>query len=134
MAVLVVNTFEVVKLTPPALRMLKAAVLYAEENRQIQMHRMTIDAFCHLAGLPPLPVKRFWSLLGEACCALAIVEAVDTSAPDRDDLPYSSWPVFETVCIDGCDVMFRVCNETFDDACLVGLRDLRPSTRKRIEM
>lgn len=125
MAVLVVSTFEISGLTAPALNILKAAVRYAKENQWIQTHTMSIDAFCNLAGLQSLPVEHFWSLLREASGVLAIVEEVDTSAPNRVDLPYASWPVFGAVCIDGGDVMFEVCDHTFRAELLGVLQNLQ---------
>jgi hypothetical protein len=131
MAVLVVSTFEVSGLSAPALAMMKAAVLHAKKNQRVQKHTMSIGEMCHLAGLPSIPAKRFWSVLTEACGALGIVEAVDTSAPDRGDLPYLSWPVFDGVSVDGCDVTFAVCNRSFDEALMASLPKLQPSIRRR---
>lgn len=131
MAVIVVSTFEVSGLSAPALDILKAAVLYAQQNRPAQMHTMNVDAFCYLAGLPPTPVEHFWSLLKEACRALLIVEGIDTSDPHREDLPSSSWPVFDGVWIDGCEVMFEVCKRTFTEGLLSDLPNLRPPVRQR---
>ena len=131
MVMLVVSTFEVSGLTAPALAMLKAAVQYAKENHREDMHKMSIDAFCHLAGLPFLPMEPFRLLLKEACRAVAIVETVDVSAQSSSDLPYSSWPVFDRAGIDGEDVIFQVCKYTFCDELLVALQNLRPSRRQK---
>lgn len=131
MTELVVRAFDVSKLSPQALSVMKAAVLYAEKNRQVQMHTLSTDEFCRLAGLPIFSVERFWSLLREACAAVAIVEAVDTSAPDKDDLPYRSWPVFDEVWLNGCNITFKVCRLAFDGGIMACLVNLKPAiTRK----
>lgn len=124
---LVVSTFVVSGVSAAALDIMKTAVLHAEANRRVRRHRMSIDVFCCRAGLPPLPVELFWSLLREACRALVIVKGIDTSDPTRDDLPYSSWPVFGGVWIDGDEVMFEVSNRTFDSGLLASLHSLQPS-------
>jgi hypothetical protein len=131
MNMLVVSTFEVSGLTSSALSMLKAAVLYAKENRRENFHTMSIDAFCHLAGLPSLAAEPFRLLFREACRAVAIVETVDVSGQNSSDLPYSSWPVFEKAGIDGDDVIFQVCKYTFCDELIVALQNLRPSRRQK---
>jgi hypothetical protein len=91
---------------------------------------MNVDAFCRLAGLPPTPVEHFRSLLGEACGALVIIEAVDTLALDRGDSPYLSCQVFDRAYMDGCDVIFEVCNLTFDGGLLAALGHLQPSKQR----
>jgi hypothetical protein len=126
MAELVVRTFDVSSLSAQALSVMKAAVLYAEKNRQARTHTMSIDEFCRLAGLPSFCVDSFQSLLREACGALAIVQAIDTSAPDKDDLPYCSWPVFDRVSLMGCDVTFGICNLSFDEGILACLANIEP--------
>ena len=126
MAVHLMSTFEISGLTAPALAILKTAVLYAKENRQVKKHTMSLNTFCHLAGFPSLLPGRFWPLSREASGVLGIVEEVDTSAPDRGDLAYSSWPVFASICIDGYNVKFEICNLTFDDVLLAKLQNLRP--------
>lgn len=130
MAEIVVSKFEVSGLSGPALDILKAAVLYAKENRPARMHKMCVDVFCRLAGLPPTPVEHFRLLLGEACSALVIIEAVETSALNRDDSPYLSCQVFDRACMDGCDVMFEICNLTFDGGLLAALTHLQPSRQR----
>lgn len=107
---------------------MKTAVLHAEENRRVRTHKMSIDAFCQMGGLQSTPVEQFLSLLREACRALVMVEGVDTSDPRRDDLPYSSWPVFDGVWIEGNDLMFEICNRSFDSGVLASLPNLKPIT------
>lgn len=125
---LVISKFEVAGMSAAALDVMKTAVLYAAENRRVRTHKMSIVAFCQRGGFQSTPVEQFWSLLREACRAVVIVEGVDTSELGRDDLPYSSWPVFDGVWIDGNDVMFEICNRSFDSGVLASLPNLRPIT------
>lgn len=130
MAEVVISKFEIDGLTAPALDVLRAAVAHAQANPRVRVQKMPIDEFCRLAGLPNMPSDEFSELLREACRALVIVEAVDTDSPDRDDLPYASWPVFSEVGVDGSTVAFAICNHTFDEKLLRLLPTLAPSGRK----
>lgn len=130
MTVLVLSEFDVTGLSVRALKVMRAALLHAEKNRPVQLHRMGIEAFCELAGFPLTSVATFWQLLREASRTLVIVQNIDTSSRRCDVLPGGSWPVFNGVWIDGCDVIFEVCNRTFDDGLLATLPNLRPSSRR----
>ncbi|BDT58114.1 hypothetical protein MasN3_16080 [Massilia varians] len=121
MTELVVPTFDVAKLSTAALELLRAAVLHARANQCVKLHTMQIDEFCRLAGLPPTTTKRFLTLLKEARKALVIVEVIDTEFPHRDDLPYSSWPVFKESRINGSQIAFEIYNQTLEDSILASL-------------
>lgn len=122
MSQLIVVTFDVPELSAAALRILSAAVRHAYENQPVRPHTLRIDDFCRLAGLPPATTtERFLVLLKEASKALVSVETIDTTFPERDDLPFSSWPVFNEVRIDGSKVIFDVCIYTFEEAVLARL-------------
>lgn len=127
MPVLVISTFDVPKLSVPALKILKAAVNYAQRNGQTAPHKLSIDEFCSWACLPLLTVEDFSMLLQEASKTLAVVEVVDTSSPDRNDLPYASWPVFSEVGIDGFCFTFEISSRTFDERLLASLPMLQTS-------
>lgn len=118
---LVVSTFDVPELSAAALVILSAAVRHAYENQRFKLHTVEIDEFCHLAGLPSTTPERFLVLLKEARKALVVVELIDTTSPKRDDLPYSSWPVFNEVRIDGSNFIFEICSHTFEDIVLASL-------------
>lgn len=121
MSQILVCTFDVLDLSDAALAILNAAVRHANENQQAKMHTMKIDDFCHLANLSPITTERFLVLLKEVRKALAVVELIDTTSPERDDLPYSSWPVFNEVRIEGSKFTFEVCSHTFAEVVLAGL-------------
>lgn len=121
MSQLVVVTFDVPELSAAALCILSAAVRHAYENQPVKLHTMRIDDFCRLAGLPATTTERFFVLLKEASKALVSVETIDTTFPERDDLPFSSWPVFNEVRLDGSKVIFDVCIYTFEEAVLARL-------------
>lgn len=121
MTVLVLSKFDVTGLSVRALKVMRAALLHAEKNRLVQLHRMRIETFCELAGFPLTSVASFWQLLREASRTLVIVQNIDTSNLRRDVLPGCSWPVFNGIWIDGRDVIFEVCNRTLDDGLLATL-------------
>lgn len=131
MAEVVIAEFEIDKLTAPALKLLKAAVTYALENRRVKLHTMSINTLCRLAGLPSFTAQEFSILLQQARRALVVVEVMDTASPDRDDLPYASWPVFNEVRIDGSSVAFEICRRTFDEKLVSTLLALEPSGPQR---
>lgn len=128
---LIVAKFDVDGLTAPALDVLKAAVTHAHTNLNIRLHNMPIESFCQIAGLPSLSFEEFTAILQEACGALAVVEAVDTESPERDDLPYSSWPVFEKVLVEGSNFIFEINKRTFDETLMANLSHLTATMRKR---
>lgn len=125
MAELTIIEFEMDKLTAPALSVFKAAVMHAQKNRGIRLHRIPITVFCRLAGIPGLSSKEIQILLNEARKVLAIREVIDTASPNRDDLPYLSWPVFTMVLVDELNVSFEICQRTFDERLLSRLPDLK---------
>lgn len=134
MAELIVARFDVDELTEPELNVMKAAVMYAEAHRNKRFHTLSLEVFCRLAGLPNLCGEECFSILQKACRALVIVEAVDTLLPDRDDLPYASWPVFGKILVDNLSVSFEVSNHNFHEGLLASLSTLntreRPRSRK----
>ena len=121
MSQIIVSTFDVPELSIAALNILNAAVRHAYKNQRVKLHTMKIDELCHLAHLPTIATKRFSVLLKEARKALVVVELIDTSLPERDDLPYSSWPVFNKVRVKDSTVSFEVCSHTFEDVVLASL-------------
>lgn len=135
MAELIIARFDVDELTAPALNVMKAAVTHAETHRGTRSHTVSLDVFCRLAGLPNLCGEECFTILQEACRALVIVEAVDTLSPDRDDLPYASWPVFGKIWVDNSNVSFKVSNHIFHEGLLASLPTLttpeRAPSRKR---
>lgn len=110
--------FKMDGISSPALEVFKAAVMHAQKNRCIRLHTMSITEFCRLAGLPGKSSSDIRMILKEARRVLAVVEVVDTSLPNRDDLPYSSWPVFSKALIDDSSVLFEICHRTFDERLL----------------
>ena len=131
MTILIISTFDVDDLTAPALELMKAAITHAANNRGVKQHSMSIEAFCALAGLVSLTVEEFAALLKLASRAHVQVEAFDTEAPECDDLPYSSWTVFNKVCIDGCLFTFEVEHRTFDEKLLGSIRELKVRDRRK---
>lgn len=129
MAELVIAEFEVDRLSAPALNILKAAVFHAEKNRTIRLQTMSIKAFCGLAGIRSQSVTEFSSLLREASCALGTIEVIDTVFPERDDMPYTAWPVFSEVGVAGLNVFYAICDLTFDERLLTKLHSLGNSER-----
>jgi hypothetical protein len=115
MSQLIVSKFDVIDLSIDALRILRAAVRHAYENQRVKTHSFRIDNFCRLAGLPAITTGRFLVLLKEVRKALVVVEVIDTKLRKHDDLPYTSWPVFNKVRIDGPRVIFEVCSDTLAD-------------------
>lgn len=115
MSQLVVSTLDVPELSDAALDLLIAAVRHAYENQEVKLHRINIDEFCRLTDLSATTTERFSALLKEARKALLVVEVIDTLLPERDDLPYSSWPIFNIVGTDGSNFIFEVCNDTFGE-------------------
>jgi hypothetical protein len=118
---LVISTFDFSQMSIPALRIAKAAVLHASENPQETTHTLNIADFCSGAGLPIIESDDFSRLLKEARKTLAIVEVIDTSSPERDDLPYCSWPVFNRTMIDHSKFTFEICRRSFDERLLATL-------------
>lgn len=125
MPVITLSKFDVSGLSDRAMEVMRTAVLHAEKNRLIQLHRMRIETFCQMAGLPPMPSANFWLLLREASKVLVIVENIDTNNKCRD-FPAHSWPLFNGVWVDGEEVIFEICNRTFDEGLLAVLTNLRP--------
>jgi hypothetical protein len=121
MSQLLVCAFDVYDLSAAALGILRAAVRYAYENQRTKVHTMRIDDFCRLAGLPVTTTDRFSMLLKEARKGLVVIEVLDTTSLQSDDLPYSSWPVFNEVRIDGSQFTFEVCKYTFAEVVLATL-------------
>jgi hypothetical protein len=126
---LVVSTFDVSSLSDAALELMKAAVQHAYKNQRVRLHTMKSAEICSLAGLPPMTIDDFHTLLLEACRALVIVEVVDSASPSRDDLPYASWQVFKEVRFCDSDVTFEISNHTLDEMLMASLPLLRPSKR-----
>jgi hypothetical protein len=118
---LLVSTFDVSDLSTSAICILSAAVRYAHSNQQIKLHAMRINDFCHLAGMPVITTERFFVLLKEARKALVVVEVIDTSLPQSDGLPYSSWRVFNLARIAGSQFTFEICRYTFAEFVLATL-------------
>lgn len=131
MTVLIISKFDVDDLSAPAVEFMKAAVRHAANNRPVKHHSMSIEAFCSLAGLAILTIDEFAMLLKLACKALVLVEAIDTEAPGRDDLPYSSWPIFNEVWIDDGCFTFEVSHRTFDNDLLSTLQQLKAPERRK---
>lgn len=109
----IISTFDTHRLSHSALKLMKSAVMYAERRRQFSTHTISINEFCKIANLPTLEHLEFIKLVKEACKAIAIVETVDSSSANPDDLPYASWPVFERVEIDKIHFSFKVSCRTF---------------------
>ena len=105
--------FEVRNVTAPALKLVKAAVLYANEHRDVQRHTMSTEKLCQLAGLPTVNNLELSRLLGEARKVLG----------DTED---ASWPVFRDIWMDTLYVSFEICNRTFDESLLRKL-SMQPS-------
>jgi hypothetical protein len=121
MAEIIIAKFELDKLSKPACFILKAAVLYAARYNKAQIHEVPLGMFCALAGVPNMSAEKIRVFLNEALRAVAILEVVDTESPDRDDLPYSSWPVFRNVGVSKSTVLFEIRHQTFDERLLVKL-------------
>jgi hypothetical protein len=122
MAEIIIAEFDLGRLTAPALNVLKAAVKHAEENKHIRLHTMPIRVFCSLAELPCLSGEQVRAILKEVRSALAILEVIDTSSPDREDLPCVSWHVFKEANIYKSVVSFEICERTFDERFLENLQ------------
>ena len=124
MAEVVIVDIDTVGLTAPSILVLKAAVGYAQMQRDVQLHSIPMDIFCKYAGLPDLDCHEFLLLLQQARKALATVEIVDSVNPERDDLPYASWPVFNRLGLKNSSVMFEVCSLTSNELVLSALSSL----------
>lgn len=129
MAELVVSTFDVSALSDAALELMKVAVQHAYKNLQVRRHTIKSAELCSLAGLPPMAIDDFQTLLVEVCQALVIVEVIDSAVPSRDDLPYASWQVFEEVQLCEAQVTFKIGNHNRIEMLMARLPLLRPSKR-----
>jgi hypothetical protein len=129
LAELLIYSFDIDKLTPPALELLKAAVIYAYKQRRTKLQTMRIDKLCSLAGLAGISLEKFTNVLMEASKAVAVVEAVDTDSPQREDLPYASWPVFNKVGISDSYVTFEVEHGTLNEKMIATLLRLKVSSQ-----
>lgn len=131
MAELVIYSFDIDKLTPSALELLKAAVIHAYKQRRTKLQTMPIERLCSLAGLSGTSLEEFTNMLMEASKAVAVVEAVDTDSPQREDLPYASWPVFNKVGISDSYVTFEVEQATLNEKMIAILLRLTVSSQAR---
>jgi hypothetical protein len=110
---LVVSTFDVTKLSHAARKLMKTAVRRAYAHQDVKKHTVRIDEFCRESGLRPTTSEQFRRWMREARKSLAVVEVIDTDLPNRDDLPYSSWPVFLEIRSNATEVTFEIDSQTF---------------------
>jgi hypothetical protein len=124
MPVIVIHKFNINRLSIPAQRIMKTAVRHAEQNRQATSHTMSIIDFCNLACIT-IPTRfDFLKALKEACKATATIESIDPLLLERDDLPFSSWSIFERVAVENDSFSFKISRKTFDRSLLNHLNEL----------
>lgn len=128
MTEVVVRKIDVDRLNASALKLLKA-VQHAHENAHVASHTIQLHTFCSMAGLPDLSFAQFVVPLRLAGTAGVEIEVVDTEAPDRDDLPFASWPIFKEFWIRGSCFTFEIEHRTFDEEILKMLQKLEISRR-----
>lgn len=131
MAELVIYSFSFDNLTIQALELLKAAVVYAKKNSPTRRHTMSTYMLRSLAGLSSVTPDEFTKVLTEVPKASLVIEAVDTDAPERDDLPWGSFPLLRVVATDDSCVTFEVEDRVLDDKLLTLLLNLRTAGQYR---
>lgn len=125
MAELVIHSFCVDMLTAQALELLKATVVYAKKHSSTRRHKMSTYTLRSLAGLSSLTADEFTKVLTEVPKASLVIEAIDTDAPERNDLPWGSFPLVRVVLTSDSCVNFEVENRILDDKLLTLLLNLR---------
>lgn len=110
---LVVSTFDVTELSDSARKLMKTVVRHACAHQDVKRHTVGIDEFCRESGLQPITSAQFRHWMREARKSLVVVEVIDTDVPNRDDLPYSSWPVFRGIWSNATEVAFEIDSQIF---------------------
>lgn len=124
MAVIFIAEFDIEKLTPSAINLLKAAVSYAYCHRDIEFHTITIRSLCDLANLREHSTIEIAALLNEARKALASIESLNTEANESGEDFFASWQIIEDFTVYDSYVSFKIKPWTFDERLLSRLEDL----------
>ena len=115
MAEVIIAEIDVKKLSRPALKVLRAALIYGFENSEATYHAVTLADFCRLAGLPAMDHNEIIPHLESAHKALGILDIFDTEAPDMESSVLGSWQLLQDVGVKGNEIVFQLYRFTYLD-------------------
>ncbi|WP_373887936.1 RepB family plasmid replication initiator protein [Massilia sp. WF1] len=96
-------------MSPTAVRVLEAAVAYAEEHSERRQLTMSFREFYKLTGLPTTTERaELVSLVSKVRRTISSLRTIDDDGPTKKELLIGSWPVFEEIFITNTRISFRV--------------------------
>lgn len=113
MAEVTIAEIDVKKLSRPALKVLRAALIYGFENCEATYHAVPLVDFCRLAGLPAMDHNEITPHLESAHKALGVLDVFDTEAPDTEDSFFGSWQLLKDVSVKGNEIVFQLYQFTY---------------------
>lgn len=97
-----------------ALRVLRAAVAIAAENRGIRLQVISRQNFCEKAGLPRgTGVLELGNLLRESMKVLGTLEVLSLEPDSLSEDVWGSWPPYDSIAIVDDQVEFEICEAMF---------------------